>query len=841
MRKFLSLIILLVLAVSLYAVPANRKPIIVKQSDGSALSIILQGDEALHFYTTLDGKYLVKGAEGDYFYATFSQVDGFVSTGTLAHNAADRNETENALLSTIDYDAIDAAVSATHKARLAEYRTPATRGASTSSVITKGEVTIPVLLVEFSDKKFSFKKEDINKLLNEEDYKYNFSINQVTSFGSARDYFIAQSGGLFRPNFVVTDIITLQNPMAYYGGNATASQGSDKNPQAMIRDAITIADATVDFSKFDNDGDGNVEFIYCIYAGYAESNGANTNTIWPHQHTLSAKGGKKKVDNVYCDTYACSSELYMNEQYEDKLDKWLAGIGTICHEFSHCLGLHDVYDVKGGSGNWGMDEWDLMANGNYAGDGYIPVGYNSYQKDVCGWKKLEVLKEKGTYSMKPQTQGGVGYKIVNDANPNEYFILENRKREGWDQTLKADGMMIMHVDYDATAWSKNEINVTPGHPRFQIVPADNELLPYGNNATKFYESMAKDLWPGPTGNNKFTNTSIPAATVFKGGFLNKPVTDIKYEDYIASFDFMGGAVVIPEVQPATEVTTNSFVANWATVTDATEYVLELYKLTPATNGNGDVEKLLKEDFLLCNSSNTETSIHANIDDYMTVKGWSGENIFGENGVLRVGSYSQFGTISTPKLKATGSVVISFNVSKYRSTDNNLKLTAKIIGTSNNKEISISSIVVTKEGNAVLKANVDGEFFVRFSTDGEANIKRAKLDDVEVSVTLPYKRELINSITLVENSYRFEGLEIGKYAYRVKAIEGDEESAYSDYVDVRLGETTVIELQNSENGVVEVYTFAGVKIYIGRTDTMPALPRGKYIVKSAQGVKKIFVK
>lgn len=840
MKKTLSFIVLAFLAISLYAVPADRTPFIVKQSDGTMLTLVLNGDEAMHFYTTLDGKHVVKEVNGDYCYATFTQDGGFVSTGVVAHNADKRSNEENEMLSTIDYEAIKENISEAHALLSAEYRNSVATRASSASILAKGEVLVPVLLVEFSDVKFSFNKDDVDSLLNKDNYKYNFKPvgledRWVEGYGSARDYFIAQSDSIFRPKFVVTDIVTLPQPMAYYGKNINGASGKDQNPQGMIRDGLKLANDKIDFSQFDNDKNGEVEFVYCIYAGYSEAfQGVESDAIWPHQWKISSdKKAKPMVDNVYCDVYACSSELYLKKEFETDFGKWLAGIGTICHEFSHCLGLHDVYDVSGKSGVWGMDEWDLMANGNHAAFGYIPVGYNSYQKEVCGWKKLQVLDKKGHYSMLPQSQGGVGYKIVNDANSNEYFILENRKREGWDQTFPSDGMMIIHVDYDANAWSKNEINVTAGHPRFQIVPADNELLVYSNGNTEaFYENMAKDLWPGSTGNTEFTNTSIPAAKVFTGDYLNKPVTNIKYENHISSFDFMGGVVTTPEIKPATDITLGSFVANWEAVGNATEYVVELYRLVDAANGNGDADELLKEDFMNCNKS--ATLVQDNIDDYMSVPGWSGEAVYSENGVLRIGTYSAAGWLATPSLNVSGEVVIAFDTQHYKN-DATLKLVAEVVGADNNV---IMTKAVTTDGTAEFRCDVDGEFYVRFSTDSVAAVKRVVIDNIIVSKTLPYKRELLKSERTVNNSHKFENLAQGRYAYRVKSADSYAESPYSGYAEVQLGTTSIVEIQNAANDIVEVLTIDGVTIYRGNAEQMPVLPEGLYIIKSKFGIKKI---
>ena len=830
MRKFLSFIVMMCLTVSLLAVPANRRPFVVKQSDGTMLSVVQNGDEALHFIMTLDGKYVVREENGDFCYAVFSKESGFTSTGVLAHNEGERSIEEMDFLSSMDFEVMKSDVIEAHRECSEKYRSSVPTRAASSGPITTGEIKVAVLLVEFKDLKFTFDKKDIEMVLNEPGYKYENP--WFKSYGSARDYFIAQSGGLFTPEFVVTDIVTLKNNLAYYGENSTSERGSDGRPREMIREALLLADENTDFSQFDNNDDGKADFIYCIYAGYAESNaepGTKTELIWPHQWQLSSRSTSSQiVDGVEFDKYACSSELNDCEAYEDYYGgKWLAGIGTICHEFSHCLGLHDVYDVDGNSGNWGMDEWDLMANGNYVAYGYIPPGYNSFQKDVCGWKKLEVLEKKGVYTMKPQSQGGVGYKIVNDANPNEYFILENRKREGWDQKIAADGMMIIHVDYDVNAWNSNKINVTPGHPRFQIVPADNELLPYGEKL--FYENMAGDLWPGIARNTEFTNTSFPAAKVYTGEFLDKPVTKIKYENDIVSFSFLGG-VSVPEVMPATDISENSFVANWTAVEDAVGYMVELYKVVNATDGSGDRVALVNENFIKCTQVNT--SIQNNMDNYMSVKGWKGSNVFSENGMLRLGTSSNAGYLSTPILNASGNIAVVLNASLGNGYDKNVELTVELLDASSKV---IESKVFSSLGNVELECAVNGEFRVRFSSS-----KRILLDDVAVSEILSIRKEYVTVAETKNNYYKFNELVSGKYVYRVKANATDAESLFTDYVEVVLAGETVINDAVANNGVVEVFSVNGLKVYSGNIDAMPKLQRGIYIVKGWAGTSKLYI-
>lgn len=834
MKKLSLFIIFVSVCISLLAVPSNRRPFVVKQSDGTSLTVILKGDEALRFYTTLDGKYLVKENNGDYCYATLSE-SGLVSTNFLAHNKNERRSEEEALIESINTEDIKASLSKSHAKRSATYRSAAKKAGS--SIKPSGDVLVPVLLVEYSDVKFSFKKEYIDRLLNEPGFMYDNPLSET--YGSARDYFIAQSDSLFRPRFVTTDIITLTKPMAYYGENDML--GNDNNPALMIKEAISKADASFDFSQFDNNGDGEVEFVYCIYAGYSEANGASENTIWPHQWEISADlGTPATADGVKCNVYACSSELTLTEEYENMYGKYLSGIGTICHEFSHCLGLYDIYDVTGESGNWGMDEWDIMDYGNHVGYGYLPVGYNSYQKDVCGWKKLEVLTEKGSYSMKPMTQGGIGYKIVNDANPNEYFILENRKREGWDQGLSNDGMMIIHVDYNYSAWISNSINTVAGHPRFQIVPADNELLEYTGDEEAFRNNISGDLWPGKNGNTKFTDTSIPAAKLYTGGYLNKPVTDIKYENYIASFKFMGGIVNAPTIKSASDITGNSFVANWTVVDDAVDYIVELYRSEVISDGNGSSEEILSEDFFGCSKTNTEIT-QKNIDDYTSVAGWQGENIYSEGGVIRVGTSNNPGTLYTPVFHANGNATVSFDTWRYNASDTGAKLTAEILD--KNGYAIASTLIETTWGSSrvELSAEVNGSFKVCFNTSKSSGKKRAKIDNVLVSVCSTSKNELIESVTAEDNKYKFENLDAGTYKYRVKARDNEDESSFSEFAEVVIEPTTAIHPITHETAAAEIFNISGIKIATIGNGIMPKLQRGFYIIRQGTQVKKIFVK
>ena len=443
--------------------------------------------------------------------------------------------------------------------------------------------------------------------------------------------------------------------------------------------------------------------------------------------------------------------------------------------------------------------------------------------------------------MQPLTQGGVGYKIVNDANKNEYYILENRKQEGWDKYLFGSGMLVIHVDYLKSAWDNNTINTTKNHPRYTLIPADNELLAYGNNNSKeFTASLKGDVWPGTSGNTELTNTSIPAAKVYAGGYMNKPITDIKYENDVISFNFMHTASLdVPVVLPAIDVTSNSFVANWAAVEDATEYTVELYKQSAASNGVGDKEVLLSEDFMNCTAGNTQLD-YATIDGYMSSNDWDCENVYSETGALRIGSSKNPGYLYAPWVEASGNVVTTLDAVLYNTKDTGVVLSVEYRDESA-ELVAYEDFDITGAGEKItFSANVDGYFYVTLHTELSKGNKRVKVDNLNIGMTTSVKRELVKSVTTSATSYEFGNLEEGAtYLYRVKASNGNISSPFSDYVEVALLPTGIDEII-AEGDWCEVYAISGVKLYSGDKAGMPVLSKGVYVIVTASGTRKMII-
>ena len=496
-------------ATTCLAIPAKRVRKSLTLADGTTVMATLTGDENGHWYVDDQGKALTEDNTGVAHY--ISQYELEYRKKVKAERIIARNNSR--------------------KARLAKAK-------RMSSAITRGSgETIYdgytgkkkglVILVNFTNKKFTFTRDDFHALANEKGYSKN------GAKGSVSDYFREQSYGKFELEFDVVGPYDLSQDISYYGKND--DNDDDVLPGAMVTEAVKLADKDVNFADYDWNRDGEVDQVYIIYAGYSEEQGAPAYTIYSHEWDLeSAKyynnGGEGSIllDNVWINTYACSSEL------KDYKGNKMNGIGTMCHEFSHCLGLPDLYDTAIGI-NFGMGTWSLMDYGSYNGDSHRPCGYTSYERWAAGWlEPVELSATTSVTGMKPITEAPEAYVIYNDANNDEYYLLENRQLTSWDEAGYGHGLLILHVDYDQKAWEDNTVNNEASHQRLTIIHADNDDL---------YTSFEGDPYPGTSGNNALTDFSIPSAKLFnknKDGklFMGKPITEITESvDGFISFTF----------------------------------------------------------------------------------------------------------------------------------------------------------------------------------------------------------------------------------------------------------------------------------------------------------------
>ena len=354
-----------------------------------------------------------------------------------------------------------------------------------------------LLLVNFSDVTFSptNSQQAFDSLANSTNYTYNGAT------GSCKQYFTDQSNGKYSPNFDVVGPVTLPQSMAYYGANK--ADGNDQYVVDFVIDACMGADRLgVDFSQYDNNNDGMVDFVYIIYAGYGEADYGGENTIWPHNWDLisalyygytnqkeyfaTSETDYKlpEIDGKLINIYACSNELR-------KATNARAGIGTICHEFSHVLGLPDYYlttDNPITQKRLTPGNWSLMGHGNYLNDGNTPPNYSVYDKYFLGWVTPEALDKNQdltipadgeTYFMLTRNEKHVAEGAY---RTDTVYYIENRQQEGWDAYLPGQGMLIWQVIFDEKDWFNNCPNDYV--PRYRLISAVSASSPFTEDKQK---------------------------------------------------------------------------------------------------------------------------------------------------------------------------------------------------------------------------------------------------------------------------------------------------------------------------------------------------------------------
>ena len=498
-RTLLAVICLCFIALTAQAVPARRGTFTHRQSDDTELTLQLVGDEHLHYYVNVaTGERMLRQANGDFYVAEESVINERKTAAQARRQASNARRT-NRLKAKKKVGEVNNSITGSKKGL--------------------------VILVNFSDTemKAGHTKSVFENQFNAETYTDNGHI------GSVHKYFYDQSYGLFDLTFDVVGPVPVSKAMSYYGAND--SDDNDEHPAEMVIEALTLADSQVNYADYDWDGDGEVDQVYVIYAGYGEAySGADENTIWPHEWTLSSANyygdgtGAQTLDGVKIDTYACSSEL------TGISGSTLNGIGTACHEFSHCLGFPDFYDTDY-SGAFGMSAWDIMDSGSYNGPNYygeVPSGYTSYERWMAGWLTPTELSAAATITnMKPLSDEPEAYVIYNANNQNEYYLLENRQNESWfnyvEDYTTPHGLLVIHVDYDATAWEGNTPNDDEDHQRMSIIAAGNTYGTKTYSNGSYYWNTTEAQYKGMLfgGSSTVTTLDNDSHTSYGGQLFNK--------------------------------------------------------------------------------------------------------------------------------------------------------------------------------------------------------------------------------------------------------------------------------------------------------------------------------
>lgn len=483
MKRLSILVFISAMTLASWAIPARKTGIVVTQPDGSQITVYQHGNEHFHWQTNEKGEW-IKLDDNGFYRVTKALSDEQIET---RRNASPK-----------------------HAAQAAYPLNVAPRGL--------------VILVNFADVAFETEKAEMDSMLVGENYTRNYSYSykgktyNINSQGSARQYFQDASNGQYNPQFDVIGPVTISNNMSYYGKND--SYGNDMYPDKMIKEACEIADTTfnVDFTQYDNDNDGYVDFVFVVYAGYGEADGGAATTIWPHSWNLLAAGTQCKVDGKTVDLYACGNEL-------DYYSKKHTGIGTFCHEFSHVLGLPDLY-VTNTASHTTMNEWDIMDYGPYNNEGNTPPTFSAYERFFMGWLQPRLIVDPENVELKELQESNKALLISstdqhnligNNPDPTTFYIVENRQLKGWDEHLPGHGMMLTKIQYSYNRWYQNTVNNSSSKMGVDLVEANGKATNQGK---------ATDLFPA--GGSQYL------------GIAEHAIEEIEETDGVITFKYKGG-------------------------------------------------------------------------------------------------------------------------------------------------------------------------------------------------------------------------------------------------------------------------------------------------------------
>ncbi|MBR0195372.1 MAG: M6 family metalloprotease domain-containing protein [Paludibacteraceae bacterium] len=526
--KKLFLLLAVLSTVGLWAVPAHRQWRTVTQTDGSVIEVMTIGDEFYHYTINRAGQQ-VRETNGVY------QVVGEAPTAEVV------------------------------KARRAKAVARRQRKdiGTTPNLAPKGVV----ILANFSDK--SMQSGHTQATFDELCNSLNCTVN--SGYPSAAQYFADQSKGAYRPQFDVYGPVTLSRALSYYGADKNNEEGDDQHATDVVVEACILANQqdTINWADYDSDNDGYIDFVYVIYAGKGQADGGSSETIWPHNWKVSDArssgyctytASECKVGGKVIENYAMSSELSSNS---------LCGIGTLCHEFGHVMGLPDLYDTNYNTNYESCltpNDWNIMDLGSYNADGHCPPNYDPWQKDFFGWHtpvnlgsepQNVTLYANGTENYQAYQINASG-SYVGPTTSGERYYIENRQQTGWDAPLTGHGMLVWQVNFNASKWTNNEPNNTANSPYYTVVSASGTKIGTDTGGTN---NCPWNTFPG----TKNVNTYSPIS--------DRALTDITEASNIVTCKFNSGASVTPTDTTSTGTTNNEtkwYAIGWINGEDAGE-------------------------------------------------------------------------------------------------------------------------------------------------------------------------------------------------------------------------------------------------------------------------------
>lgn len=492
-----------------YGVPAYPRKIMV-EVDGKEIPIRLFGDENCHWAETADGYTIVQDSTNHWCYAVRESDGGLLSSSHRLKASPD-----TATLHFLQHQPLHLRPSVSVQQQPLKVRPLRLATASRKAVI--GERRMLIILMEFVDRAFTKTAMDFERLFNEEGYR------EDGAQGSVRDFYAAASYGQLKLTCDVLGPYTASREMAYYGRNVGSSNSA--NAYALFEEAIAYAANETNLSEYDGDGDGYLDNVHIIFAGYGEEFGAEADAIWSHEQSFRHP---VVVQGLRIDHYTCSPELRGNK------GSGISRIGVCCHEIGHALGAMDFYDTdyEDGGSYEGTGEWDVMASGSHNNGGITPADFNPYVKAYnFGWITPKTLPM-GVVNMQPSNDMPDDYYILQSPQGNDYYLLENRQRKGWGMALPGSGLLAYHI-HKNIANAGNGINATHPQMCYLVCASSPYGVPDGMPMSYGGETRINSTgcpFPGFTGNTSFNASTVPAAFWWYGDSCLIDIADITQND-----------------------------------------------------------------------------------------------------------------------------------------------------------------------------------------------------------------------------------------------------------------------------------------------------------------------
>ncbi len=494
-------------------VPPIPDPIVLEQPNGESFQAYLFTEGPVAYLETLDGYTILQDQSDQYYrYATRGPKGDLFLTGVPVSAMDQRNPTELTLLQVIRPNLRFEGQKLATLVAADQLKTNDDGGPTVNAVFPPAGVQKAILLlIDYPDQLFTYDLNAFDNMCNQTGYNVN------GSSGSFRDYYLDISYGILTVNTDVEGWYTATNNRATYGIESL-SQRNFRNAVPLIREAVDAAEAAgVDWSQYDGDGDGRVDVVEVIHSGRGAEESSNVADIWSHRWVLAAEGLSVTYDGKLINDYIIQPEKYGSTN--------IANIGVLVHEFGHALGLPDLYDIDGSSR--GIGRWCCMAGGTWNNSGKTPAHFSAWCKEELGWIAPVELSGTGSVTNMDHSDSSDETYRFNTPDSDEYFLLENRQKTGWDAYIPGEGLAVYHID----ASRSNNADETRRLVEVEQADGDQDLNGNGNSGDN------GDLFPGSSNNTTFDCNSLPNSNTYDGASSNINIFNISESGSTVSFDY----------------------------------------------------------------------------------------------------------------------------------------------------------------------------------------------------------------------------------------------------------------------------------------------------------------